>query len=76
MPAHKTPNVYSTAIAANLGALAQHLTEAAELARQAQGTMERGRQSEAIGTVLALEKLLPEAQAFFKAALVLHLNRK
>jgi len=62
------------AIAANLDALSQRLSQAAELAKEAHDAMEAGHQNQAIGTVLEFEQLLPEAQALFAAALVLHRN--
>ena len=62
------------AIAANLDALSQRLSQAAGLAKEAHEAMEAGKQNQAIGTVLEFERLLPEAQALFAAALVLHRN--
>lgn len=62
------------AIAANLDALSQRLSQAAALAKEAHEAMEAGQQNQAIGTVLEFERLLPEAQALFAAALVLHRN--
>ena len=62
------------AIAANLDALSQRLSQAATLAKEAHEAMEAGQQNQAIGTVLEFERLLPEAQALFSAALVLHRN--
>ncbi|MDX9688982.1 MAG: hypothetical protein RBT70_00755 [Alphaproteobacteria bacterium] len=61
-----------TAIAANLAALSQRLTEAAELAKEAHEAMEEGNQNLAIGTVLDFEKRLPETQALYAAAMALH----
>ena len=60
------------AIAANLAALSQRLTEAAEQARQASEAMEKGEQNQAIGTVIDFDRTLPEAHALFNAAMVLH----
>ncbi len=65
-------NAIQTAIAANLAALSQRLTEAAELAKEAHKAMEEGNQNLAIGTVLDFEKRLPETQALFAAAMALH----
>lgn len=65
-------NAIQTAIAANLAALSQRLTEAAELAKEAQEAMQDGNQNLAIGTVLDFEKRLPETQALFAAAMALH----
>ena len=70
----KTKSVVHKAIAANLEALTQRLIEAAGLARQAHEAMEKGEQNQAIGTVLEFERLLPEAQALFNAAMALHRN--
>ncbi|MDE2020227.1 MAG: hypothetical protein KGJ13_07830 [Patescibacteria group bacterium] len=66
--------VIHKAIAANLDALSQRLSQAALLAKEAHEAMEAGEQNQAIGTVLEFERLLPEAQALFRAALVLHRN--
>jgi hypothetical protein len=65
-------NTTQTAIAANLAALSERLTEAAALAKEAQEAMQDGNQNLAIGTVLDFEKRLPEAQALFAAAMALH----
>jgi hypothetical protein len=65
-------NAIQTAIAANLAALSERLTEAAALAKEAQEAMEQGKQNLAIGTVLDFEKRLPETQALFAAAMALH----
>lgn len=66
--------VIHKAIAANLDALSQRLSHAATLAGEAHKAMEAGEQNQAIGTVLEFERLLPEAQALFNAALALHRN--
>ena len=73
----KTPanTVTQNAIAANLAALEARLTDAADLARQACDVMSAGKQNEAIGTILALHDVIPEAQALYNAALALHKNR-
>ena len=60
------------AIAANLSALAERLTKAAEQARQASEAIVKGEQNQAIGTVIDLERTLPEAQSLFNAAMALH----
>jgi hypothetical protein len=62
------------AIAANLDALSHRLSHAALLAKDAQQAMEAGEQNQAIGTVLEFERILPEAQALFNAAMALHRN--
>jgi hypothetical protein len=66
--------VIHKAIAANLNALSQRLSQAATLAEEAHEAMEKGEQNQAIGTVLEFERLLPEAQALFNAAMALHRN--
>lgn len=71
----KPNNVITNAIAANLAALTERLNEAARLAQEASAAMANGKQNEAIGTALGLEKILPDAEALFKAALSLHLYR-
>ena len=65
-------NAIQNAIAANLAALSERLSEAAALAKEAQEAMEQDNQNLAIGTVLDFEKRLPEAQALFAAAMALH----
>ena len=67
--------VIQNAITANLAALAQRLTDAADLARQAHDAMKEGEQNQAIGTIISFEQLLPEAAALFNAAIALHRNR-
>lgn len=68
------PTVIEKAIGANLEALTYRLTEAADLAKQAHEAMAKGEKNQAIGTILEFERLLPEAQALFDAALALHRN--
>lgn len=65
-------NAIQTAIAANLAALSERLSEAAMLAKEAHEAMEQDNQNLAIGTVLDFERRLPEAQALFAAAMALH----
>ena len=65
-------NATQTAIAANLAALSERLSEAAALAKEAHEAMEQDNQKLAIGTVLDFERRLPEAQALFAAAMALH----
>lgn len=67
--------IIQSAIAANLAALSQRLTEAAALAEQAHTAMTQGEQNQAIGTILDLDRLLPETQALYAAAVALHRNR-
>ena len=68
------PTVIEKAIGANLEALTHRLTQAADLAKQAHEAMEHGEKNQAIGTILEFERLIPEAQALFNAALALHRN--
>ena len=68
-----TPDtLIQNAIAANLSALSQRLAQAADSAKQATDAMSQGQQNMAIGTILQLETILPEAQALFNAAIALH----
>ncbi len=68
-------NAIQTAIAANLAALSERLSEAAALAKEAHEAMQQDNQNLAIGTVLNFEKRLPEAHALFNAAMALHRGR-
>jgi hypothetical protein len=61
-----------SAIAANLDALSLRLAQASTLALSGAAAMAEGRRNLAIGTVLDLERTLPEIQALFNAALALH----
>jgi hypothetical protein len=65
-------NIIQSAIAANLAALTQRLTEAAILAKEASAAMAKGEQNQAIGTILDFDRMLPEAQALYNAAMALH----
>ncbi len=65
-------SIIQNAIAANLAALTQRLTESAGLAKEASDAMEQGKQNQAIGTIMCFEKQLAEAQALFNAAMALH----
>jgi len=71
----KPDPVIQSAIAANLAALTQRLSQAAELAGQAHEAMQAGEQNQAIGTILDFDRLLPEAQALYNAAIALHRGR-
>lgn len=68
--------ITKTAIAANLAALADRLAQAADLAAQAQETMSKGNQNGAIGTILQIERTLPEALSLFNATLALHQSKR
>lgn len=70
----KPKTVIQNAIAANLAALSQRLTEAAHLAEEAHAAMAQGEQNQAIGTILDFDRTLPEAQALYAAAIALHRN--
>lgn len=67
--------VIQNAIAANLAALTQRLTQAAALAKEAHDAMERGEQNMAIGTIIDFDRLLPETLALYNAAIALHRGR-
>ena len=71
----ESKNIIQNAIAANLAALTQRLTQAAELAKEAHAAMERGEQNMAIGTIVDFDRMLPEAQALYNAAIALHRGR-
>ena len=71
----KSKNTIQNAIAANLAALSQRLTEAAALAEQAHAAMAQGEQNQAIGTIIDFDRLLPETQALYAAAMALHRGR-
>ena len=61
-----------TAIHAYLAVLILRLQHAEKLAVEAVAALSTGRRNLAIGTVLPLEKMLPECEALFRAALILH----
>jgi hypothetical protein len=61
-----------TAIKANLGALSDLLTRAAEEARQAAAHAEAGERNLAIGTIADFERVLADAAALHAAAVALH----
>ena len=66
--------ITKTVIAANLEGLAQRLAEMAELAQDASDAMKQGEQNLAIGTVLTFESQIPEVEALFKTAMIMHRN--
>jgi len=66
------PNVTETTIAWNLAALSETLSEAAELAREANLAMRQNERNRAIGAICDFDQRLHEAQALFAAALALH----
>ncbi len=65
-------SVTKTVIAANLEGLVQRLSEMAQLAKEASDAMEQGQQNQAIGTVLSFESQIPEVEALFKTAILMH----
>lgn len=67
--------IIQNAIAANLAALTDRLTQAAELAKEAHAAMERGEQNMAVGTIIDFDRLLPETLALYNAAIALHRGR-
>ncbi len=71
----KQKTIIQNAIAANLAALSQRLTEAAHLAEEAHAAMTQGEQNQAIGTIIDFDRLLPETQALYAAAVALHRGR-
>ena len=64
-----------TAIAANLEVLKLRLRSASDLVAEACTAMAAGQQNQAIGTILDLERGLPECDALLRAPLVLHRMR-
>ena len=61
-------------ILANIVALHDRLSEAATLANEACKAMRDGKRNRAIGTILEFEITLPECEALFRTALLLHRN--
>ncbi len=67
-------SVVQTVIAANLEAMAERLGNMAKLAEEAAGAMRKSEQNLAIGTVLGFESQIPEIEALFKTAILMHRN--
>jgi hypothetical protein len=67
-------SVIKTVITANLEGLAHRLSEMAKLAQEATEAMQQGEQNLAIGTVLGFESQIPEVEALFKTAILMHRN--
>jgi hypothetical protein len=65
-------SVVKTVIAANLEGLAERLTEMTQRAHEACDAMKQGEQNLAIGTVLGFENQIPEIEALFKTAILMH----
>ena len=61
-----------TAIHAYLAVLTLRLQQAEKCAVEAGAALTAGQRNIAIGTVLPLERMLPECDALFRAALILH----
>jgi hypothetical protein len=67
-----TPTLLNDAILANIAALHGRLTEAVTRASEAREAMHNGQRNLAIGTILEFEHTLPECEALFRTALLLH----
>ena len=72
----KPATVIDAAIAANLAALTERLATATHRAREASQAMANHRIDLAIGTLLMIEEMLPEAQSLFSAILALHRGKR
>jgi hypothetical protein len=66
------PAFLNEAILANIAALHDRLAEAATRASEAHEAMRNGQRNRAIGTILEFEQTLPECEALFRTALLLH----
>lgn len=71
----ESKTIIQNAVAANLAALTQRLTQAAALAQEAHEVMTKGEQNQAIGTIIDFDRMLSEAQALYSAAVALHRGR-
>jgi hypothetical protein len=60
------------AILANIAALHDRLAEALTRASEAREAMRNGQRNRAIGAILEFERTLPECEALFRTALLLH----
>lgn len=65
-------NVAYHCILANLDALQARLLEADMLVRDARHAMVTGKRNLAIGTIVPLERSLPECEALFRTIMMLH----
>jgi hypothetical protein len=63
------------AMHANLAALAYQLDDASKLVTSARNDMESHDHNLAVGTVLPLERILPECDGLFRTFLLLHRGR-
>jgi hypothetical protein len=66
------PAVLNEAILANITALHDRLGDALARASEACEAMRNGQRNRAIGTMLEFEHTLPECEALFRTALLLH----
>jgi hypothetical protein len=66
------PAAFDAAIHANLNALALRLDQAESLAVEARAAIGRGRRYEAMGTILPLERIIPECEALVRSIVILH----
>ena len=66
------PAILNEAILANIAALHDRLAEALARAGEAREAMRSGQRNRAIGTILEFEHTLPECEALFRTALLLH----
>jgi hypothetical protein len=64
--------ILDQAILANIAALHDRLAEALARAGEAREAMQSGQRNRAIGTILEFERTLPECEALFRTALLLH----
>ena len=71
-----TPAILNEAILANIVALHDRLGEALTRAALAREAMRDGQRNLAIGTILEFERTLPECEALFRTALLLHRNAR
>lgn len=73
---NKEKTTTQIAIGANLAALSENLSKAAEYALEGHKAMEDGEQNQAIGSIIYLETMLAEATALYNAALALHRTKR
>lgn len=69
------PSTYAAMIAVNLDALYHRLRQALKLADDARLAMAEGKQNLAIGTIVDLERVLPDCEALYRTILILHRSR-
>jgi hypothetical protein len=69
-----TPALLNEAILANIAALHDRLVQAVIQASEACEAMRDGHRNLAMGTILEFEHTLPECEALFRTALLLHLS--